>query len=205
MKKSFILGMVLFLAFGLAVNAHALLTHGTYDLLSGLGNGSWIEIFNWKGGAPESTFIGAATNSKWLFTGTLSSFNGASPPWQNQSTGQINLAIVAPGAWGEAVQISNVSGTKLSKVESGKLEWHLTFTGYDNENPSIPINFTAHFDNITPTPGSGVTYFDMNPFMQGGSTLSQLDMQIAAPIPAAAWLLGSGLIGLAVIRRRFNK
>ena len=25
------------------------------------------------------------------------------------------------------------------------------------------------------------------------------------PIPAAAWLLGSGLIGLAVIRRRFNK
>lgn len=27
----------------------------------------------------------------------------------------------------------------------------------------------------------------------------------AVPIPAAAWLLGSGLIGLVMIRRRFNK
>lgn len=203
MKKSFILGMLFFLAFGLTVNAHALLTPGTYNLLSDLGNGSWVELLNWKITGPESTFIASATNSKWLFAGTLSSFGPASTPWQSQSTGQINLAIVAPNpaAWGEAVQISNVSGTKLSRVESGKLEWQFTFTGYDNENPSIPINFTAHFDNITPTPGSGVTYFDMNPFMHGGSTLSQLTMQVV-PIPAAAWLLGSGLIGLVVIRRR---
>ena len=203
MKKSFILGMLLFLAFGLAVNAHALLTPGTYDLLSGLGNGSWVELFNWKnGGAPESTFIASATNSQWLFTGTLSSFAPASTaPWQYQSTGQINLGIVAPGAWGEAVQISNVSGTKFSKWDNGNLEWQFTFTGYDNENPSIPILFTGHFNSIPP--GSG-TYFDLSPSMHGGSTLSQLDMQIAAPIPAAAWLLGSGLIGLVVIRRRMR-
>jgi hypothetical protein len=31
------------------------------------------------------------------------------------------------------------------------------------------------------------------------------DPPIATPIPAAAWLLGSGLVGLAAIRRRFKK
>ncbi len=201
MKKAIILGLFLFLAFGPAPNAQALLTPGTYDLLAGLGNGSWVEIFNFDNGVPKTTFNATASNSQWLFTGTLSSFGAASSPWQSQSSGQINLAVVAPGAWGEAVQIANVSGTKFSRVDSGKLEWEFTFTGYDNENPSIPILFTAHFDSITPTPASGVTYFDLTPVMHGGSTLSRLDMQVV-PIPAAGWLLASGLVGLVAIRRR---
>ena len=31
------------------------------------------------------------------------------------------------------------------------------------------------------------------------------DMLVVVPIPAAAWLLGSGLLGLVVIRRRIKK
>ena len=203
MKKFFIAGMLLFLAFGMTVNVHASLIPATYDLISSLGNGSWIEILNGGHGGPGSTII--AIGPGWALTGTLSSVPVASTGlWQYQSAYQINLAIVAPGAWGEAVQISNVSGTNLSRRDNGKLEWHFTFTGYDNENSSIPIHFTAHFDSITPTPVSGITYFDFDPFLHGGSPLSQLTMQIV-PIPAAAWLLGSGLIGLVVIRRRMKK
>jgi hypothetical protein len=195
MKKSFILGMLFFLAFGLTVNAHALLTPGTYDLLTGLGNGSWAELLNFNGGVPKSTFF--ASGPGWNFDGTCSSFNGASGQYQ------INSAKVVSGDWGDDVHISNVVGTKLSTVLGDKLEWHFTFTGSDNENPSIPIHFTAHFDSITPTtPASGVTYVDFG-FGHGGKTFSELKMTVA-PIPAAAWLLGSGLIGLAVIRRRMR-
>ncbi|MDY6950394.1 MAG: VPLPA-CTERM sorting domain-containing protein [Thermodesulfobacteriota bacterium] len=38
------------------------------------------------------------------------------------------------------------------------------------------------------------------------TTLPKLTIEYqAVPIPAAAWLLGSGIIGLVVIRRRFTR
>ena len=38
-----------------------------------------------------------------------------------------------------------------------------------------------------------------------GGTASITAYHTPVPIPAAAWLLGSGLIGLVAIRRRFKK
>ena len=52
--------------------------------------------------------------------------------------------------------------------------------------------------NLTPA-GVGTWYFDVDngstPFRVGGAS-------VVTPIPAAAWLLGSGLLGLVGIRRR---
>ena len=39
----------------------------------------------------------------------------------------------------------------------------------------------------------------------GGFGAGLQDFIVPAPIPAAVWLLGSGLIGLVVIRRRMKK
>ena len=196
--------MVLFLAFGLTVNAHASLIAGTYDLISLLGDGSWNEILLGGHGRVGNTIY--AGGPGWALSGTLQSVAFATSPWQYQSTYQITFAVTVPGAWAEAVQISNVPGTNLSKRDiNGQLEWLFTFTGYDAQNPSIPIKFTAQFDSIPPTnPISGVLYYNDNQTLHGGSPLSQLTMQVV-PIPAPGWLLGAGLLGLVGLSRRFKK
>jgi hypothetical protein len=206
MKKLILYGMVLLFALGITVNANGGLVPGTYDLLTALGNGSWNEVLLGAHGVTGNDIL--ATGPGWALTGELVSVAAYSPfnlPWQYQSIYNIGIAITVPGTWGEAISVSNVSGTNLSKRDgSGKLAWHFTFTGYDTENPSIPIYFTADFDSITPTPLSGVTYYNDNKTLHGGSPLSQLTMQIV-PIPAAAWFLGSGLLGLVAIRRKVKK
>ncbi|MGD0237636.1 MAG: VPLPA-CTERM sorting domain-containing protein [Syntrophorhabdales bacterium] len=54
--------------------------------------------------------------------------------------------------------------------------------------------------------GTISNYAWLSPGITGDSTLYQgLVTQSPVPIPAAVWLLGSGLIGLAGIRRRFTK
>ena len=57
------------------------------------------------------------------------------------------------------------------------------------------------------TASSDTTTINFQSLMLGSPIGPAIDsMTVAAvPIPAAAWLLGSGLIGLVVIRRRFNK
>jgi hypothetical protein len=200
MKRCIPVILLVVLAIGLAVNAQASLTAGTYDLISSLGNGTWNEILLGAHGVPGNQFL--AGGPGWLLLGTLQSVVPASSgSWQYQSTYSINSAMVVPGAWGEAIQISNVAATNLSRRDNqGKLAWELTFTGYDAQNPGIPIVIKAGFDSI----GSGAVYYNDNTTLHGGSPFSAITMQVV-PIPAAVWLLGSGLLGLVAIRRRFKK
>ena len=195
--------MVLLVTLGAAGNGKAALVPGTYDLLTLLGNGSWNETLQGAHGVPGNDVI--ATGPGWVLTGELVSVAFASSPWQYQTIYNIGIAITVPGVWGEAVSISNVSGTNLSRRDAnGKLEWEFTFSGYDPGNPQL-IDFVARFDSIPPvTPTTGVTYYNDNVALHGGSPLAQLTMHIA-PVPAAVWLLGSGLIGLVAIRRRVMK
>jgi len=201
MRKSLLVGFVILLIVGFSPNARATLTPGTYDLISLLGNGSWDETLNGAHGVPGNSII--ATGPGWTLTGTLQSVASAADPWQYQTAYQITFALTVPGPWGEAVQIFNVPGTNLSRRDaSGNLEWEFTFTGYDAQNPSIPIYGTAHFDSIPPTtPSGGVLYYNDNQTLHGGGPLSDLKMQIA-PIPPSAWFLASGLLGLIAVRRR---
>ncbi len=202
MKKLIVFVMFLFLPLALGDRGHSALIPGTYNLLTLLGNGIWHETLSGAHGVPGNTIF--AGGAGWSFSGVLQSVVPAANPWEYQSTYQITLAVTVPGPWGEAVQISGGSGLNLSRRDSsGSLAWEFTFTGADAENPSIPVIFSANFDGITPTP-SDVFYYNNNQTIHYGSPLSKLEMTVV-PIPATAWLLGTGLIGLVVIRRRMKK
>ena len=45
----------------------------------------------------------------------------------------------------------------------------------------------------------------MTSFWPNGGAISHVSLYAPVPIPPAAWLLGSGLIGLVAVRRRFKK
>jgi len=62
-------------------------------------------------------------------------------------------------------------------------------------NPAYAIHFDLYYPT-TDSSGKPVTY--NAPYSHDASSGH-------APIPAAAWLLGSGLLGLVAVRRRFNK
>jgi hypothetical protein len=209
MKKFVVVCMFVFLMLGLGANSHAALKAGTYDLLTALGNGSWSETkVGGNHGVPGNEII--ATGYGWAISATLLApgaipLTPVSPDyWQYQTTYNVkfSVTIAYPSLWGEDIYMQNALATNLSKNIAGQLAWHFTFTGYDMDNPSIPIIITAQFDSITPNP-SDATYNDYS-FNHTGTNLSQLRMQVV-PIPAAVWLLGSGLLGLVVIRRRMKK
>lgn len=73
---------------------------------------------------------------------------------------------------------------------SSPLEWVLLRNGPGNADATLGVNYDFWFGTAdSTTPGATVTTKD-------------LSAKFHTPIPAGAWLLGTGLIGLAVIRRR---
>ncbi len=60
--------------------------------------------------------------------------------------------------------------------------------------------------NLTELHWNGQDAIQLDNFWTGTGSISHVALYgSAVPIPAAAWLLGSGLIGLVVIRRRIRK
>lgn len=58
------------------------------------------------------------------------------------------------------------------------------------------IRFVGDYDSIT---------FSHTSENWHGFTLGVTDLAVPVPVPAAAWLFGPGLVGIAAIRRRFKK
>ena len=120
-----------------------------------------------------------------------------------QLTGDVTGAL--PGA----VTINNTTGWNdyyqqvifgssvqfaLSLSGSAHNSFALSFYGADGFTPLLTNDSTNGF----------ATIIDVN---ANGAAVTNLSDQVAVastPIPAAAWLLGSGLMGLAGIRRRMN-
>jgi hypothetical protein len=82
-------------------------------------------------------------------------------------------------------------------------------TLYENLEGTGMFMYTWIF-TLTPQPSSETVHIDFGNYQQGlplpqimyASMVSHCD---TVPIPGALWLLGSGLVGLAGLRRRFKK
>jgi hypothetical protein len=111
-------------------------------------------------------------------------------PWKDSFT---------TGTWtvtGGASYINAVSTTLINTLNTGDLSWK-TYFGTD---PSTPITYSywVYKDN-------NFLFGAKMDWNGSGMSWSQPTSAPPVPIPAAAWLLGSGLLGLVAIRRKFKK
>lgn len=74
---------------------------------------------------------------------------------------------------------------------------------YDNEIPPNLISPAGYIYNISNWDRTSPIY--VGQLWPGEGSISHVALYGPVPIPAAAWLLGSGLIGLVAVRRRFTK
>jgi hypothetical protein len=118
------------------------------------------------------------------------------------TNGENTQDVVGSGNWGKGFDVllsfdtkgGTSSGTSKRFDDSDTLTLTLTGTGID-ENSFGYLN--------TPRPGT-TPLSNVGAHVQGlaGSTSSFISN---VPIPSAVWLLGTGLLGLVGIRRRFKK
>ena len=126
------------------------------------------------------------TFDRYFLTDALGSISlGDAEDWSlGDSLGSVNLSVFSYIADFNAEPLPQPNAFTLATII---FDTNLTLLAA-NSNDSYGI----WLDNINLSDGNG----DAIPFNVTGTEIS------AIPIPAAAWLLGSGIIGLAAIRRR---
>lgn len=222
MKKRVLMIVVVFLGFiSFAHPAIASLQNGTWSSADGDFNaGLWREIL-WGGGEgmtgneiqawalapsglPEWGTYGAVLSTvqdlgggTYLTTyvgGILFLYKGG--PW---NPGTIDGSV-------DLVTMNSFTNTTV-KYGDGTMSFDIRGTGTFGEQTIV---VAAHFDRATPQglyPYSGTNPNTGQPgsasFYWGDLTSTTVTIS-SVPIPPAAWLLGSGLIGLVAIRRRFR-
>ena len=166
----------------------------TVDTGSLSGNSGYLDLqFN-----PGNDFQGAATASVINYTPSVSLVGAP------VLTGSAFNAL--PGT----VTLSNVDGTLASsayndyfqQVNFGdSLKFRLTLEGAAGSSFSMSfLNQDQSAFVLTNDPGGVAASVDLN--SDGIAVHNNSDQVTATPIPAAAWLLGSGLAGIFGIRRR---
>jgi hypothetical protein len=146
--------------------------------------------------ANASTVLSATDGDVNFLFGSISSYQ----LYMFDDTGfgtSTNLLIDIPS-------IVGISGPQSGDYLAANNHGSLTLTGAPNFVLGIStdgVNFIA--DNGATTYGNGnaaTVYFNI-PGANGGSVLA-VDVVPAVPVPAAAWLFGSGLLGLVGVARR---
>ena len=114
---------------------------------------------------------------------------GSSTLWSQTFTNQV-------AGWGSVTNLSNINGPLLS---TGTTYWLVAST--------TGSNYLSWMDDVSGIKGNK----GFNASYNGGwayyNNADEYAMEVrvsptSTPIPAAAWLLGSGLLGLVAIRRR---
>jgi len=126
----------------------------------------------------------------------------------NAALGALQLTGDVTGALPGSVTINNTTGWNdyYQQVVFGD-NVRFTLNLHGSADNSFALSFYSA-DGFTPLltndPNGFATTVDLN---SNGAVVNNLSNQVsvaATPIPAAAWLFGSGLMGLAGIRRRMN-
>jgi hypothetical protein len=205
MKRQLLIMMCSLLIIGLTVpSAYSNLT-STFDsttegwTLVGAVGPTWIGTGGNPGGYIQGVEDGG---SRWFFI-SPSAWAGS---WTGYIGGSLQFDLLKTGATG-TVTVDNVqirSGDSYAIWDHaiaptlnvwGSYSVQLTAANFDRfEGPSA--TFESIMSNVTAVYILG----DYGAVDTGG--LDNVFITAAVPIPAAAWLLGSGMIGLAAIRRR---
>jgi hypothetical protein len=200
--------------FGLAMNAQADIV--TFDSLS------HIDDLTTDHGASYTEngflFTNIATEEGSGFSPSLATFgamvtvdqapygyySGSTALFNNNNEGVTVLSRVD----GNAFSFNSIDLAELSPYDDSAYAFDVTFNGLFADGSSVFQTVTL--DNLT-----GVQNYTFSAFSnvvsvnwaQGGYDFHQFDNVNAAPVPvpAAAWLLGSGLIGLLGARKKDRK
>jgi len=130
------------------------------------------DISVWGEGSLEITLV-EADYSEWFTWGLSGSATGGGALGPQQATPPVGPVNTSLGTW------STGAGTSA-----------FSFTSTNNPSSSVPVDYTIEFA-FTPAPlvlDPNIDYITVTPS--------------AVPVPAAVWLFGSGLIGLAGFARR---
>lgn len=202
-----------------AAPAFASLQNGSWSSTAGDFNVSqWQEIL-WGGGegqAGNEIQASGYNNSNpqwWLRGAVISSVQDLGGGVYSTIYTGGNLDLYLGGPWNPGTYDANYDRVTMTsftntttKYGDGSMSFDITGTGIFGDQT---IAITAHYDRATPYGPFTFTGTNPNTGLSGSApdyfgTLTSGSVTVT-PIPAAVWLLGSGLFGLVAIRRKFKK
>jgi len=219
MKKLLVVLCMLFFFFGIIGFANAtLVDHGSYSSCDATGL-DWMELEPTLG--LHFTYVDTQFGPSGLFDGwryatqdeleTMITGMGGTPPYNGWSEVNNGVAIPIINQIGYEISIYDYRiGTYVTEMwawgslgtispdsPSGE-DWRLNAIMHDSDHGGLDRHLTG--DYIVSYAGSDSPYGSSPP--DRGSFLVR---DTVVPIPGAVWLLGSGLIGIVGIRRKYKK
>jgi hypothetical protein len=215
------------MAFLLAVSllllpAASVLASTTWNL-GQIQNGHWAEFFGPSGeGSPGGYLFGAGADdeSQWSLSATLSSVASPNPPQYVSQYTNASLTLYDPSLGLQynngPITVTLASATNVSYFNPGSSVLSFTFTGSGTGDDTFDYTFQAVWSAVRPyyDPNVGHASYDFlasqnSPYgFPGNIGFTSITLTSSAnvvPVPASLLLLGSGLLGLAGISRKFRK